>query len=1345
MAIYNRLTALTSMLVFCFFSAIASPTVNFRHLSLNSTFPQITINGLYQDEFGILWIGTKDGVKKFNGHHIESINFMGVNNWIQSNLVPTICGDKKGHLYVNTDYSIIEYDLIEEESCIIFNQPNTQILPSIAFNYGIHSLWIGLLDNVYNYKEGICQVKYKIEGYNLSISSLKEASDSVLYIGTKHDGLFSITTSGEQRKILSSRSEIISINEDSRNNIWIGTLNEGLFKLTPSGEIIQYTEPALASNYVRTVSEDNNGNIWIGTMLGLNVINPQTDKISFYGLEKEDGTGLSNLSVWIIMKDDQGTMWFGTYYGGLDYYNPHTEIFEYNNLKLAHAGIGPVVSKIIEDKIGRLWIGTEGDGLVSYLPETNNYRYYKKENHAISHNNVKTLHYDHTSDIVWIGTHLGGLCSYSISKKEFKHFTIDLSDHTKRSEIVQAIVRQGDILYLGTLSGIYYMNLKDYSIQKLDMLDKYIYAVNSLMIDEHDNLWIGGNNLCYYNTKQNFVRSFEKELSNITASSKNTITSIIQDTRYRVLCSTLGAGILIYDPDRNVLEQINSKNSNLENDYFSGIYSLSDHQLLITSANGLSYMDLNTRRSYNYKSQSKFFSVSMIPGDIVKTRDNRFVIGGVSGIVIIDKDNLFPERLPAKMFFSKLFVNNKEVTTHDSSQILSRSLLVTNEINLKHDENNISVEIGTNDFVGFGQSKHQYMLDGYNSTWIDFSPEKSINYMNLPYGYYQLKVRSISLKDESELNEINLGIAIIPPVYATWYAYLFYTLLILSVIISIAYFYRSRLLLRNSLELERRDKMQKDIINESKLRFLGNISHELKTPIALISGQLELIVMSNYSLTAIQQSLRDVHNRTAKMGTLVNELLDFIRYNKQDFSLKIRQQDIIPFTQEIYESFISYAELKNIRFNFVSEEKIRYVWFDEIQLQKVFNNILSNAFKFTPENGTVQIEIKTTASSITISFTDSGIGIPKDLKERVFERFFQVNNAVNNAFSYTGTGIGLSLSLHIVNAHHGQIMVESEEGKGSSFVVELMSGNEHFKQDKNVVIIEDPDNRELADYSVHIESDEENLEDFIAQQKKEIDHSSTLLIVEDDDELRKLLIDIFEPIFNIYEAKNGEDAFRIAQLNSPDLVLSDIMMPGISGINLCTRIKSHFDTSHIPVVLLTALSSVEYNIKGLNCGADDYMTKPFNIRILIAKCINLLNNRRKLQERYRTLENSSAKQLTDNKLDQDFIDKIIKITEAKLSEGNGDINVTLLCSELGLSRTKLFLKMKKITGDSPHSFIQTIKLKTAANMLRDQHEYNISDICFKLGFSSLNYFGKSFKDYFGMSPTSYRKFHQEKK
>lgn len=364
------------------------------------------------------------------------------------------------------------------------------------------------------------------------------------------------------------------------------------------------------------------------------------------------------------------------------------------------------------------------------------------------------------------------------------------------------------------------------------------------------------------------------------------------------------------------------------------------------------------------------------------------------------------------------------------------------------------------------------------------------------------------------------------------------------------------------------------------------------------------------------------------------------------------------------------------------------------------------------------------------------------MKNKIFERFFQINNLVNKDLYNTGTGIGLSLSLNIVKAHHGKITAESEEGKGSSFIVELPLGYEHFKEDDNVILISNSDEKKKNDTQIIIDNGKENFEDFISQQKEYFNQSSTLLIVEDDDELRKLLIEIFEPLFDIYEAINGEEAFKIAQLYSPNLILSDVMMPGISGINLCTKIKSHFDTSHIPVILLTALSSVEHNIKGMNCGADDYITKPFNIRILIAKCINILKNRKKLQEIYMKQENSSTEQLTNNKIDQDFINSIIQIVQSKLEKGNGDINVTLLCSELGLSRTKLFLKMKKVTGESPHNFIQNIKLKTAAKMLRENQECNISDICFQLGFSSLNYFGKSFKEYFGISPTSYRKLHQ---
>ncbi|RZM27004.1 MAG: hybrid sensor histidine kinase/response regulator, partial [Pedobacter sp.] len=561
--------------------------IQIQHLAVDPQFSKMTVNGLYQDEYGVLWVGTKDGVKRYNGSRVETVNLLGMNNWVQSNFVPTVCGDKKGHIYINTDYHIIEYDIRLEKSKIIFRQFNTQTLPSVVFHYGQGALWIAEKDSVFNYKGGKTTLKFMLPGRENNVSAMKEASSGKLYVGTKNSGVFCFDRSGKRKRILPSKSEVISINEDSKKNIWVATFNEGLFKISPDEKITSYSAPTLSSNYVRAVCEDDRGDIWVGTMLGLDIIHIKTGAVSHHGLAEKGKPGLSNLSVWVIMRDEQGTMWIGTYYGGLDYYNHKKNIFKYHDLGFDLTG-GPIVSKIVEDKAGKLWIGTEGNGLIAYDPSTNKYTYYRREQNTIPHNNIKALYDDRVANKIWIGTHLGGLSSYSVDQKKFKNYVIDPGDQTKRSEIVQAIKRYKDILFIGTLSGVYYMDLNSESIKKVKELDPYIYAVNALMIDENDKLWVGGNNLCVYNIRQNDVHSFEKQLLKTTSSTKNTITALSSNQPGKVIIGTAGSGILIYDQKSERFDQISQKNSNISSDYVSVVYPLAKNYLLVGGTNGLS-------------------------------------------------------------------------------------------------------------------------------------------------------------------------------------------------------------------------------------------------------------------------------------------------------------------------------------------------------------------------------------------------------------------------------------------------------------------------------------------------------------------------------------------------------------------------------------------------------------------------------------------------------------------------------------------------------------------------------------------------------------------------------------
>jgi signal transduction histidine kinase/DNA-binding response OmpR family regulator len=1314
--------------------------LEFSHLGIKDGLSQITINGLYQDENGTLWIGAKDGIKKYNGYKVESLDFYNIKNWISSSYVPTVCGDSKGHLYVNSDYQIIKYNLKTEEYNVIFNQYNVLAMPSITFSYGINSLWIGLKDSVFSYEKNKLTFRFTLPNKKATISSIRQTLDGDVYVGTKGHGLYHFQQSKKTISNFQIKSEIITIFEDSKNNIWVGTFSDGLICIDKNGNEKRYKQtentvtPSIQSNYVRAVGEDNYGNIWIGTSTGLNLINLKTNIISYVGLYDKKQTGLSNLSVWIIMKDKQGTMWFGTYYGGLDYYNPVSKTFEYNDLGF-NAGNGySIISKIIQDKSGKLWLGTEGKGLVSYSSQTNKYEFFTKEQKTILHNNVKTLFYDKNRDFLWIGTHLGGLSCLDMKTKKFTNHIVDQTNNTKRSETVQSIVNFNEILYIGTLDGIYYFDLKSNEINRMYSFDNYMYFVNAMLIDKENELWVAGNNLCKYDIKNNKIRSYKDELSALLKTEKYQLTGLYQNKKNEILITTAGYGLLVLDKKTQKLKNINSVNSSLQSDYLSCVNELSNGKIMVGGNGGFTVLNIESNECYNFNNHNGFPLHSMMPGDILRNENGNIFLGGVNGFSTFNEQKLFSQNLPVNIYLSKLYVNNEVVKASNNSGIIEKSISYTSEIRLKHNQNNISVEVGTDNFISSEQTQLQYMLEGYNDKWITFSPQSPINYMNLPYGTYRLKVRTVLADEKKAKSEISVKLIVTPPIWATWYAYILYFIITVVLVWWIVYFYKSRFLLRTSLEIEHREKIQIEKSNESKMRFFANISHELRTPLTLIICQIELLLNSKLS-SLLKLNLNKIHSDAIKMSQLINELLDFLKVSQNATKLKVKMQNVGNFVTEEFENFKSYAIRKNIDFKLQLPDSDIMIMFDETQLQKVINNLLSNAFKYTPFNGEILIGLNDKSDCIEIFVQDSGIGIPKEMKDKIFERFYQIDNEVNNDITLTGTGIGLSLVNDIMNAHKGAVSVNSELNAGSIFSVTLHKGDLHFKENPKVIIIDNNDN------DLEINHDEVDFTDDIyelsEQQKSTLQHTPTLLIVEDEDKLRHLLIQIFEPIYNVIEASNGEMGLALARENAPDLILSDIMMPGISGNSLCSLIKSDFETCHIPVILLTALSGIDHKITGLNSGADAYITKPFNVKLLITECYTILNNRRLLQIKFSKTENISSIQIATNKLDQEFIDKAIKIIEYNVLDRN--IDVTFLCTELAISRTKLFIKMKGITGQTPHDFIVNVKLKLAAKMLNENPECNISDIAFNLGFSSLNHFGKSFKDFFGTSPSAYRK------
>ena len=583
--------------------------------------------------------------------------------------------------------------------------------------------------------------------------------------------------------------------------------------------------------------------------------------------------------------------------------------------------------------------------------------------------------------------------------------------------------------------------------------------------------------------------------------------------------------------------------------------------------------------------------------------------------------------------------------------------------------------------------------------------------------------------------EVHLNIHVSAPFYATVWAYFFYLLCLLGVMIAFIRFKTRQAALKSSLEFERKEKERIEELNQVKLRFFTNISHEFRTPLTLILGQIEVLMQMDLGTTIYNRILR-IYKNAWHMRNLISELLDFRKQEQGYLKLKVEEQNLVAFTRQIYMCFYEYAQKKEITYRFDNVEETISVWFDSKQLQKVIFNLLSNAFKYTPNKGSIRVEVRMLASQAIVSVCDTGVGIPEEHISKIFERFYQIDNS--SSFTL-GTGIGLALAKGIMNMHHGKIDVESTVGKGTKFTLSLPLGNRHFSDEematvesRESVIISEAVPMLPFEQIMDVEEEKTKVQENIKEEDKPI-----ILLVDDNEELLSMLEDLFLPIYKVYIAHDGREGLEMARQIQPDLIISDVMMPEMSGKELCYKIKTNVELSHISVVLLTAQTSVEYVVEGLMFGADDYVTKPFNVKVLIARCNNLIKNKKRLIAHYagKTITESPVTEAI-NERDKELLAKCVNIIKENFE--NPAFDVTALASELCVGRSKLYMQFKQMTGLTPNEFILKIKLDEAMSLLKNHPELNISEISIRLGFSSPRYFSKSFKAFFGVAPQTVR-------
>lgn len=1311
-----------------------------EHIGFEQGLTQITVFALYQDELGGIWIGTNDGLKHYSGNRVEAEANTKDHVEVISGIVSTICGDQQGHVYALINNRAVVYNLKEGNLSYLSLPKALATQRSTALGYGKSGLWIGIGNTLYNFQDETAKKRASLSATQSTLSTILETAEGDLLLGTTDQGAYRLDKKGKEICILPAKVNVTNIIQDSKKNYWVCTNENGLYRIDKNLNTTAFTENGdpknrIASSAVRSICEDNYHNLWIGTFSGLDKLNTTTNTIEHYGQSNDKRHSLTSQSIRCLTKDKQGTIWAGTYYGGINYFNPEPETFRYFDFKKADADFTyPIIGKIIKDKHGNLWICSDGKGLIFFDQQLNKFEYFTKENSSISGNSIKSIYYNPNLDQLWMGTYKNGLNRLNIPTKEFTHFKIGQSNSNIPNELqetVQAIVEHENNLFIGTLNGIYSFDLKTGTATHLTLTK----SIRDLLIDKN-TLWAAGQEgLVQFNLKTNKITKIFNQESEQNNLPKNRITQLFLDSKKQLWLATDGGGVVLYDSKSSQFTRYNQQNCGMENDNVSCLSQTKDGSILAGTSKGFSKIDPLQKKSINYSRRNGFPLISMSFGSIYYANSGEIIMSGIDGMTIFNEKVITAAITNFNVRFDRLWINNTAVTPNDDNGILDTALPYTDKIVLNADHKIIAIEIATNNYIKSKQPNFEYKLDGFDKQWLPLDEKNTINYMNLPAGSYTLKVRNVRQKEGENSEGIELKLQVKPPIYVSWYAYLFYLLLLIGIGSWILSFYQSRVKLRTSLEIERREKVQNEIANQSKLRFFTNISHEFRTPLTLILGQLEILMQSPKIAPNFYRSIINIHKNAVKMHQLINELLDFRKQEQGFKKLKVREQNFTAFLEEIYLSFQDFAKLNEIELSFNSKQEKIMLWFDAIELQKVFYNILSNAFKFTPKGGKIAIEMETGMSTVSISISDSGIGISKENLNKIFDQFYQADNNDNEGVVSVGTGIGLALARGIVELHVGKISAESTPSVGSTFHVELLQGNKHFTDQNKVEIDNSTDT--IAEESIITSTiDSEFLKEAAENHNENFKEKPTLLIVEDNSGLRQMLVQIFEPMYIILEAANGKEGYLMASENQPDLILSDVMMPEMNGNEMCTKLKEHFETSHIPVVLLTAQSSIAQNIEGLKRGADDYITKPFNVNILVTRCNNLLLGRKLLQEKFSKQIDNSTYDIASNALDQEFIDKAVSIVENNIEKESLDVN--FLCSEMAIGRRVFFNKMKSITGKTPNDFIQNIRLKKAAWIILNTPNKTISEISEELGYNSVSYFGKCFKAKFGVFPSAYR-------
>ncbi|MBS9461061.1 response regulator [Flagellimonas sp. 389] len=1361
------LSKLTILLILFLSTFSIDAQIDFKSLEFDSVKENIfqrPITAMTMDQYGFIWIGTDGaGLYKFNGFSYDYYGYDLVDsNSVNSNSINSLFLDNSGQLWIGTDAGLCTYNEEQNSFDRFENKQNGKIINNysnvLCFAQYEDRFLIGTYDGIKELNVANSSMKnYGPTG--IAILDLQFSTKGNLYIAT-NKGLkqekYHQKGQIEDMALIKDGSSlhVTKLHLDERENLWAGTLKSGVFKGDLKKARTSFHKLNVVERTIMAVASGMDHVFMAVENEGLVILDMNGNVVKHYRYNAQDGESIRSDSVWSILLDNENRLWLGYYENGIGFFDKHYNKFK--SIKKEDVGNSIQTNDIkafAKTEDGKIWIAQINgldilDTTTGHI--TNVHGQLESEYKGLKKGiYIEDVFVDSNGN-VWIATWGEGIFLLKKGTKTFLNLTAENTSGVLRTNKVRCFT-EDDIgrVWIGSfLEGVYYYDSKN-ELVKTPNGDSYTNSevvqkdVKVLFHDSYGYIWIGTSSGLYHIEKQD-KNDYVAVAHSTAISSKfgghpssNRILDIFETQDGTVWFGTNGGGLFSYDRGARDFERLELEGRDLT--YVNAIFEPFKNELWLSSKQGVLKVNRETNDVIRFTTYDGLLENFLIDRAIIMDDNNQLYLGTKKGINSIDPENIVYNPYLVKPYLKDVKLFNKMIDPRDKNSPLTISG-DTNAISLKHNQTVLTIDYGTISYTRPEKNEYAYFLEGFDETWNYVGAKTSATYTNLEPGTYTFKLKASN--NDSIWNDASviLKIDVLPPWWKTIWAYLLYLLFLALLVFSIMYLYRKRVNERNTFRLERERRKQKVELQQQKLQFFTNISHEFRTPLTLIINPIQELIQLNEAdfSKSVRQKHNIIHKNAERLSRLINELMDFRKLQSNKLQLKVSHFNLIKQTKNILSFFNEESKRRAMRLDLKYENINLEVWADSGMLDKILFNLLSNAFKVTPNEGRIQVNITAGKKKelplvgeapipvVEISIKDNGPGIDQKDYKKIFKRFYQISE-LNKSY-YGSTGVGLEMVKSFVELHKGVVEVNSELGKGSVFRVFLPFGKEFFSSDSYASIKEDKQVA-LTDLQLKSKPETYKIEDILS--KKEL--KKKLLIVEDNVDLQDYLISIMEQDYELILASDGQEGWLKTMEHRPDIIITDVIMPLMDGIEFSRKVKNDPGLNQIPIVMLTAKELTKDRIKGMEAGAEAYLVKPFDTKELKVVMEQLLLKKERLLEQYANVPLANIER-KEADLDNDFIQRVVGFVQENIE--NPSLNVEKLSSHLCLSRSQVYRKIKALTGLSPIEFIRRVRLERSRTLFQNDKNLNVSEVAHKVGFLSASYFTVCYKKQYGKLPKS---------